>query len=533
MSLIKQIFGSSKIKPIYVLFALFILVPNLVLGIFGFEALKRQQKDAEAQMKAAYQTVIRAIMNEVNKEIKLEETKLHKLFTAQNIEEIIEKLDSTVNNDFFKAFFFVDKSVTMKYSKNLDSEFRKSFDKECKNELLLRLNNYVGEFPTLFSRVTGIGDADYNSFYCFKVYVEGSDDSVGHLLALHDDNNIEKYFKNKQFAVINLEEGVNLKLITKSNTVNVDNDVLFVEDWIGEIFPYWSVAVKVADIEEFSKRAKSNVTIFSMLFGVFLPFIGIAITWLLWRLIKEMKLTHLKTDFISRVTHELKTPLTSIKMFSEMLEMDSVPEEQKVNSIRIIQRETERLTKLVDRVLNFSKLESRNKVFSFASENIENIVVETIKFFEKQVSDKDFRIKRIVEYKLPAIMVDKDGIREILLNLIENSFKYSSLNRQITVRIFKTDAELKIIVSDKGFGIPREDLDRIFEKFYRVDDQINRGIDGTGLGLSICREIAKAHGGEINVESERGVGSKFIVSIPLNFKPASWAKHQTTSKSKK
>ncbi len=519
---------SLQINPLYLLFALFVLVPNLVLGIYGYSALTKQQMDAEAQMEASYQVVIKAIIQEVNKRVEKQQLQAQQYFSSIPFDELQASLTKFAEeNSFFKYLFFAGNNSFV-YPQNLDAKLKQEFDEVQKNVLLSRIDNYTGSFPAQFV-VQGIGGNRFNSYYVFQPKLKGQSEPTGFIFAMLDDLQIKKQLVEKKFTSLNLKEGINLCLDTNCLNQNPQGEELFSLDWEGHLFPYWKVAVKVPNVEEFRRKERSSATIFLMLFSVLLPLVGGAVIWLLWRLLKDIKLAYMKTDFISRVTHELRTPLTSIKMFSEMLVMDSIPEQQKRDCVTIIQRETERLGKLVDRVLNFSKLESRNKVFSFAYEDIEVIAVEAIRFFEQQIRDKNFKIRLIVEPHLPKIMLDKEGIREILLNLIENSYKYSGANKHITVKIFKTETDLKIQVIDKGFGIPREDQHRVFQKFYRVDDQINRGIDGTGLGLSICREIARAHSGEIELESERGVGSKFTVTIPLSFKPAHWAKYQTRS----
>ena len=512
----------TNVSLTYIFFIALVIIPNFVLGIYGYSTIRGQEKDAETTMKKAFEIIAKTYISEINAEIEKMDENVHKVFKYKTTDEMVSSFDNLLQNyPSYQHIIYIDEDGKFTFQKSADVLTKDKFEKRFRNELLTRIEDYAGKYPTRFI-IDSANTGNPTTFLCLDAVLITKPTSIGKIIFMYDQHEIHEKIVKTRFESIYLGEGVKLKLHhSKTDPANTDR-TWFTIDWLGSIFPYWFVTIEVEKLDYFRNKARSTSTLFLMVFALFLPLIGGALIGLRFKLLKDMRVAHLKTDFISRVTHELRTPLTSIKMFSEMLVMESIPEEQKKNCIDIIQRETERLSKLVDRVLNFSKLESRNKVFSFELTDIEKLVVETVKFFEKQIPDKDFKIKLYKDQRIHKVTVDKDGIREILLNLIENSYKYSGDDKQISVKIQKVENEMKIFVIDNGFGIPREDLSRIFSKFYRVDDQINRAIDGTGLGLSICWDIAKAHGGSIKVESERGAGSKFILSIPINFKPAQW-----------
>ncbi|MCA8938506.1 MAG: two-component sensor histidine kinase, partial [Planctomycetes bacterium] len=222
-------------------------------------------------------------------------------------------------------------------------------------------------------------------------------------------------------------------------------------------------------------------------------------------------------DFVANVSHELKTPLTSIRMFIEMLTLgrSSSPEEVQ-ESLQIILRESERLGRLIDRLLDFNRLDRKTKVFNMTSMSLSEVLRETVKLYRvEEPSSQERRIKLAIEPGLPYIEGDRDALREVILNLLANADKYSPTEKPIDVRLSREGRYLLLDVVDHGQGIPLKYHTRIFEKFYRVNDELSRQVEGTGLGLSISQQIAKAHDGVIEVDSAPGQGSCFTLRLPI------------------
>jgi signal transduction histidine kinase len=259
----------------------------------------------------------------------------------------------------------------------------------------------------------------------------------------------------------------------------------------------------------------SSIFIVIAVLGV--PIVAAATLYAVQMILRESSEARKKVDFVSNVTHELKTPLTSIRMFIETLKLGRVKEPEQVNAcLDVILQEANRLGQLIDHVLTFSKLENQAKKYNMQPGDLGQIVRDTVQLFKAQMRDADGEIRLFVMPGLPTnAEFDKDSMREVVLNLLSNAIKYSGDDKFVTVRVGQDKNDLFIEVADRGIGIDPIDHKRIFEKFYRVDEALTRRVDGTGLGLTISLEIAKAHGGNITLESARGKGSRFTVHLPL------------------
>jgi signal transduction histidine kinase len=242
---------------------------------------------------------------------------------------------------------------------------------------------------------------------------------------------------------------------------------------------------------------------------------GIALT--LRTAMREMKLSAMKNEFVSNVSHELRTPLSSIRVFGEFLRRGRVDDPDKVREYgTYIESESRRLTQLINNILDFSRIESGRRVYNFEPADIEEILAGTLASFSVRLRDKGFDISyQGPDEPLPEIEVDANAIDRAVANLLDNAVKYSDGDRRIEVALASDGGELSISVSDHGIGIPRDELERIFERFHRVSTGLVHDVKGTGLGLSLVRHIADAHGGRVTVESELGRGSTFTIHLPL------------------
>jgi len=231
---------------------------------------------------------------------------------------------------------------------------------------------------------------------------------------------------------------------------------------------------------------------------------------------REHELSRLKTDFVSNVSHELKTPLTSIRMFVETLRLKRYRNESEASEyLDILQEETERLTRLVNSVLDFSRMERSKKRFQFEEENLAQIVSETVETFKHHLpEDEDCSITVEIE-ETPTLKLDKDAIANVLLNLLNNALKYSKPPKEIRVTLSQTKESVVLSVSDNGVGIPKREQKKIFRRFYRVSDILSREVEGSGLGLAIVKYIVDAHGASISVDSKVNRGSTFSIAFPM------------------
>ena len=235
---------------------------------------------------------------------------------------------------------------------------------------------------------------------------------------------------------------------------------------------------------------------------------------------KEMAVAKLKSDFVSNVSHELRTPLALIRLYAETLELGRITtKEKKQQYYRIIRKESERLTALINNILDFSRIEAGRKEYEFRETDIANLVRNTIDSYRYQIEQQGFALEEAIDDGVPPVKVDREAIARALVNLVNNALKYSQDEKYLGVKLYRENGAVKLEVADKGIGIARRDQGKIFEKFYRAGDPLVHNTKGSGLGLSLVRHITEAHGGDISVESVPGAGSKFTLSLPLMAAP--------------
>ena len=231
---------------------------------------------------------------------------------------------------------------------------------------------------------------------------------------------------------------------------------------------------------------------------------------------KEMAVAKLKSDFVSNVSHELRTPLALIRLYAETLELGRITtKEKKQQYYRIVRKESERLTALINNILDFSRIEAGAKEYEFRETDIADLVRNTLDSYRYQIEQQGFALEEKIDENVPPVRVDREAIARALVNLVNNALKYSQDEKYLGVKLYRENGSVKLEVADRGIGIARRDQGKIFEKFYRAGDPLVHNTKGSGLGLSLVRHITEAHGGDISVESVPGAGSKFILSLPL------------------
>jgi signal transduction histidine kinase len=231
---------------------------------------------------------------------------------------------------------------------------------------------------------------------------------------------------------------------------------------------------------------------------------------------RDVRMTEVRSQFVASVSHELKTPLTAIRMFAETLAMGrSRDERTKSEYLETIVNESERLARLVDNVLDFSKIEQGKKIYRLRPTRLDEVAGSAVRALQFPLAQQGFQLHLSVQEDLPELQADPDAIQQAILNLLTNAMKYSGDAREIDLRLCARNGDAVIEVADRGLGLAPEEQKRVFEKFYRAPSHESRLIAGTGLGLTLVAHIAKAHGGRVEVESALGAGSTFCVVIPI------------------
>jgi signal transduction histidine kinase len=250
-------------------------------------------------------------------------------------------------------------------------------------------------------------------------------------------------------------------------------------------------------------------------------FLVIGIAWcggyFFWQHVRrDLRVAEMRSQFVSSVSHELKTPLTSIRMFAETLLLGRTARpETRDEYLETIVNESERLTRLINNVLEFSKIEQRTKTYRLAQQSLAEIIEASARVMEYPLLQKGFELRRNLDRALPRIPVDRDAIQQAVLNLLSNAMKYSGASRTIELTLSRMGGEVQISVSDRGCGIAAAEQGRVFQKFYRSAAAEHQHVPGTGLGLTIVEHVAAAHGGRVAVTSAVGLGSTFSIVLPI------------------
>ena len=230
----------------------------------------------------------------------------------------------------------------------------------------------------------------------------------------------------------------------------------------------------------------------------------------------ELELARMKSDFVSTVSHEFKSPLTSIRQLAEMLQSGRVPsEERRQQYYDVLLEQSERLALLTDNILSLAKIEEGRTEFAFETTDIMALLTNIVSSFRERVRHEGFDIELKVQGPITLVAVDRTALSQAITNLIDNAIKYSGESRKVVVSASADEQFVVIAVKDFGVGIKKEDVERVFERFFRGGDELTRTVKGSGLGLTLVKEIVEAHRGRIQVESEPGKGSVFSIRLPL------------------
>jgi two-component system phosphate regulon sensor histidine kinase PhoR len=282
------------------------------------------------------------------------------------------------------------------------------------------------------------------------------------------------------------------------------------------LFPEYKIGIQMIGntVEDLvHKRTRTNVILL-----IVMDIILLLGAWFVYRNIRQqMRLTQLKSDFISNVSHEIRTPLSLINMYSETLEMGRVPtEEKKKEYYRVINTEADRLSKMVNKMLNFNKLDSGRREFHFTAFNLNDEVSAVLNNYQQQLDKNGFELEVILGDELPKVSADRDAVSEAIINLIENAVKYSDETKKIEVESLQRGEYVAINIRDKGIGIAAKDQKMVFDKFYRVSTgDLAYKAKGSGIGLSMVKQIMEAHKGSVELSSKPGEGSCFTLLFPI------------------
>jgi signal transduction histidine kinase len=281
-----------------------------------------------------------------------------------------------------------------------------------------------------------------------------------------------------------------------------------------EYFPEWTVALYMNDsVFETAADRQRLLYIWSSVLVIVLMMVFVSLAGR--EVLHQARLNRIKNNFVATVTHELKTPLSSMRLLVDTLLDGSYTNPQQCKEyLELISHENERLSRMIDSFLTFSRMERNKQVFDFQSVNPADIVHAAAQVVQTKMTQPGCHFIASADVNLPPIRADKDAMITVLVNLLDNAYKYSNPEKTIELRAYRENNMVCFTVKDDGIGIPRRIQKKIFDRFYQADNRLSRQAEGCGLGLSIVKFIVNAHKGQIHLESKPGQGSRFTVRIP-------------------
>ena len=284
---------------------------------------------------------------------------------------------------------------------------------------------------------------------------------------------------------------------------------------VGNNMPDWKAELYFKDSDIFTKAASRERAVYIWA-GILVIVLILAAGGIAGQSVgRQIKLNRLKNDFIATVSHELKTPLASMRVLVDtLLEGNYKDQNQATEYLQLTAKENERLSRLIDNFLTFSRMERNKHAFEIVKTSPAAIARDAVEAVKTKFSEGQCEFEVKISDDLPDVSADHDAIVTVLVNLLDNAYKYSHDNKHIDFRVFNEDGSVCFSVSDKGIGLSQRAIKKIFKRFYQVDRSLSRRSEGCGLGLSIAKFIVDAHKGSISIESKPGAGSSFTVKLP-------------------
>jgi signal transduction histidine kinase len=291
-------------------------------------------------------------------------------------------------------------------------------------------------------------------------------------------------------------------------------EAAFLHAPLGKFFPGWRAEIHFSDVDIFEKTANRQKVIYIWA-GLLAIAVMVAAGLLTAQAIgKQIKINKLKNDFIATVSHELKTPLASMRVLVDTLLEGSYRDQHQVTEyLELVSKENERLTGLIDNFLTFSRMERNKQAFAMARTSPAAVARDAAEAVKTKFSKGKCTFEVNIPDDLPDVTADRDAMVTVLVNLLDNAYKYSYDEKQIELSVSSEDGSVCFCVSDNGAGMSRRSVKRIFNRFYQADRSLARRAEGCGLGLSIAKFIVDAHKGTISVESKPGEGSTFTICL--------------------
>ena len=337
------------------------------------------------------------------------------------------------------------------------------------------------------------------------------------------DEYLENETLNKIIEDIQFSANTNITISTLSGRIlfgkkNPSVELTTITEFFEDNFPPWRIELYRSETESLQLlEIRKNFYFWTILTLIIILTFGAV---LIVRTIgHEMEVIKIKSDFVSSVSHEFKTPLTSIRALIERLQRGKVKDPSKMKQyFSIISQDADKLTRLVKNLLDFSKIEEGKKEYDFKETDIAQWMIQQIENFKKDEAQKEIKIRTQIPENIPRLSIDRDALSQALNNVLDNAVKFLTDKKEIDINMKSDEGNVILEVKDKGIGISHDELDKIFDKFYQGENTPMQSVKGTGLGLTIVKHIIEAHGGKVSVESKINQGSTFSLIFPIKRK---------------
>ena len=318
------------------------------------------------------------------------------------------------------------------------------------------------------------------------------------------------------------DSGLDFKIINENDqNISSGTDTLTSGESMAlafRIFPLpWKLLVSHPEIKALEKSARREIFFYGFLLTVIVALMLFGAVMIARDISRESETNRLKTEFVNNISHELKTPLTLIRLYGETLQRkENLTNIEKKECYEIITKESERLSHLINNVLDFSRIDMGRKEFNLKMGYLQDVIRDTLESYRYHLEKKGFAIHKDIAEDLPEMSFDGEAIASVLVNLLSNAMKFSPTEKEVEVKLFRDNGNAVLQVADKGTGISQKEIPKIFERFYQSENRVASEARGSGLGLTLVKHIIEAHRGTIEVESEIGKSSVFTVRIPLD-----------------
>ncbi len=515
----------TSIKKLSIVITVILLLPLIIYTFYELNSLSENEKFLEEIYSEQLNTIIFSVNQNVDDVLQSWAGKINDINYSPDSERVKNEMTEFCKlNSSISLIVISDSSISNNmnfYSSSWQTSSQNAISRiqnilKSNSEIIKSLFEYkkIG-YNKVQSLTNNLDDTPLLSF----LIVDEKNEFKIVLLVINIDSFIKNILSKRinsisnDDLIISIFHNKDLISYTGGNEV-VFNDLLeYKKLWT---FPnyYLGISTPGKTIKDIVKeRSTTNLIMLALLNIVIL----LGIIFLYINIRKEIKLSQLKSDFVSNVSHEIRTPLSLIGMFAETLELHRVEtEEQKDEYYKIIRKETERLTRIVNSILNFSKMESQSKKYNFKKENLNHIIDEVLQTYQHEFNSNKNECVINKFDQIPDLLIDKESVIEAIINLLDNALKYCENKCKIEISTGITENFAYLEVSDNGIGISKENQKKIFEKFFRVSSGNVHNTKGSGLGLSLVKNIMEAHKGNVTVESKLGKGSKFRLQFPIN-----------------